>query len=265
MGTPAYMSPEQMSGEVDRMGPRCDIYSLGVVLYQLLTGTVPFQGDLYALLSQVVLDPPEPPSRRRPGLPPPLESICMKALAKRPEERWPSMQAFTDALVAAVEQPVPLAQGPTLALRVEGTTFVYRPPSILPVVTVGRQKRKPGSGPEEGNDFVLRVAGNDELSARISRRHFEVHRTAQGFAVVDRSKAGLTHNGIALPRDTPVQLGDGDLLGVAGVIALRVQIDRPQASGELRQKVVEVAAPAGTGGGRLQIEASVGDMVTTDT
>ena len=78
--------------------------------------------------------------------------------------------------------------------------------------------------PEQGNDYVLRVAGNDAPSTRISRRHFEVHRTPAGFAVVDRSKAGLTRNGVPLPKDVPVELADGDRLGVAGVVTLEVSI-----------------------------------------
>ena len=86
--------------------------------------------------------------------------------------------------------------------------------------------------PEQGNDYVLRVAGNDAPSARISRRHFEVHRTPAGFAVVDRSKAGLTRNGVPLPKDVPVELADGDRLGVAGVVTLEVSI-RPAGQGTL--------------------------------
>jgi serine/threonine protein kinase len=259
LGTPAYMPPEQAAGDLARMGPASDVYSLGAVLYELLTGRPPFTGDLLALLSQIALDSPPRPSARRAGVPPRFDAICLKALAKNPADRWKSMPALAEALAPGTQD------GPTLTLRVEGTPFAYRPPPLVPVVTVGRQRRKPGDGPDQGNDFVLRVAGNDALSARISRRHFEVRRTATGFAVVDRSKAGLTRNGAPVPKDVPVELADGDRLGVAGVVALLVDLGQKSAAGLIRPGgVVEVPAPPAAGGGQMQIEASVGDLVTLD-
>lgn len=262
MGTPAYMPPEQVSGDVARMGPGCDIYSLGVVLYHLLTGDVPFKGDMFAILSQIALDPPPPPSSRRPGLDPRFDSIVLKAMAKKPEERWKTMQALADVLGGVSQQQRPAAEESQLTLKVEGTSFAYRPPAMLPVFTVGRQKRKVGDAADQGSDFVLRVAGNDGLSARISRRHFEVHRTPTGFAVVDRSKAGVTRNGAQLPKEVPVEVSDGDRLGVAGVVTLEVMIRTNRDDGMKLAAAVEVPAPVASGGGRVQIEASVGDMVT---
>jgi serine/threonine protein kinase len=259
LGTPAYMPPEQATGDVARMGPASDIYSLGVVLYELLVGRPPFAGDMLSLLSQIALDPPPRPSARRPGLPARFDAICLKALAKEPAERWKSMRALADALA-----PTGTSDGPSLTLRIQGTRFAYRPPPLVPVVTVGRQRRKPGEGPDQGNDFVLRVAGNDGLSSRISRRHFEIHRTPTGFAVVDRSKAGLSRNGTPVPKETPVALADGDRLSVAGVVTLLVDLGGGgPPSGLVRPGgAAVVPAPAAAGGGQLQLEASVGDMVT---
>ena len=74
----------------------------------------------------------------------------------------------------------------------------YRPPPSVPVITVGRQKRKPHEPLNQGNDLVLRVEGNDALSARISRRHFEIHHDEQGnYSLLDQSKLGVTINGRA--------------------------------------------------------------------
>ena len=134
----------------------------------------------------------------------------------------------------------------------------------LPVIFIGRQKRRSGEPVDSGNDFVLRVAGNEALSSRISRRHFEIHRTNDGFSLIDRSKAGVTCNGHPVPKETPFPINGGDRLGVAGVITLELIVGS-FANPQLRQTAIaEVPAPSGAGGGQVQIEASVGDMVTID-
>jgi serine/threonine protein kinase len=98
MGTPAYMAPEQAKGNPDEMGPACDIYSLGVILYELLAGRPPFEGDAIAVLSQVLMDTPKSPSKYRPDVDRELEAICLKAMAKRPESRYRSMGELAGAL-----------------------------------------------------------------------------------------------------------------------------------------------------------------------
>jgi formylglycine-generating enzyme required for sulfatase activity len=98
LGTPAYMPPEQVTGDLDRIGPASDAYSLGVILFELLTGCVPFRGSMVEVLSQVILDQAPPPSRLRPGLYPELDAVCAKALAKAPEQRYASMNDFSAAL-----------------------------------------------------------------------------------------------------------------------------------------------------------------------
>src|SRR5205823_3975777 len=84
LGTPAYMSPEQARGEAHKVGGRSDVYSLGVVLYRLLTGELPFRGNTRMLLHQVLHDEPRPPRKLDNHIPRDLETICLKAMDKDP-------------------------------------------------------------------------------------------------------------------------------------------------------------------------------------
>jgi eukaryotic-like serine/threonine-protein kinase len=100
MGSPAYMSPEQVEGDTQRMGPSCDIYSLGIILYELLTGEVPFKGSIAAVMGQVLSAAPRKPSKVKPGVDPAIEAICLKMIAKLPEDRFASMTEVVRALDA---------------------------------------------------------------------------------------------------------------------------------------------------------------------
>ena len=82
MGTLGYMAPEQVRGDLKAIGPACDIYALGVILYELLTGRLPFSGSGLAVAGQILTETP-PPSTHRSDLDPALEAICLKAMAKR--------------------------------------------------------------------------------------------------------------------------------------------------------------------------------------
>jgi tetratricopeptide (TPR) repeat protein len=120
VGTPAYMSPEQAEGKLDALGPRSDIYSLGAILYCLLTGQPPVQDDDAAVvLEKVRRGDITAPRALRPDVPPALEAICLKALALRPADRYPAVLALADDVtrwladepVSAYGEPWPVRAG----------------------------------------------------------------------------------------------------------------------------------------------------------
>jgi serine/threonine protein kinase/WD40 repeat protein len=99
IGTPEYMAPEQARGESKSVGPAADVYALGAILYEALTGRPPFLGKaVLETLEKVLADEPVPPRRRVAGVPADLETVCLKALRKEARERYPTAQEFADEL-----------------------------------------------------------------------------------------------------------------------------------------------------------------------
>jgi serine/threonine-protein kinase len=135
LGTPAYMPPEQVKGEVDLIGPASDVYSLGVILWELLTGQPLFEGaSQVEVLGRVLYAEPPLASAVRPGLSPALDAICRTALAKAPEQRYPSMQAFGAALMNYLRAAPPTegVSNPTPAPVEAAAADIFQAPTIPP-------------------------------------------------------------------------------------------------------------------------------------
>lgn len=148
LGTCCYMSPEQVQ-RPHAADHRSDIYSLGVTLYQLCTGKLPFEGNHFAVMMAHVNEAPRPPSELRPELPPALERLILAALAKEPARRPDSCQAFREALELAL---------PGLALGGAAATIADLPA----IVRDGR-----------GSEMVLVPAGAFLMGRRKRRVHLD--------------------------------------------------------------------------------------------
>ncbi|HSL30634.1 MAG TPA: protein kinase [Anaerolineales bacterium] len=134
MGTPAYISPEQaQSHPVDR---RSDIYSLGIILYEMVTGQVPFLADTpLAVLFKHVSDPLPPPSRVKPDIPPSIEQVILKALAKDPRDRFATADEFLSAWKRALEERE--------TVRTDAPTEIIPEPGAPTPTVTDQTQRKP--------------------------------------------------------------------------------------------------------------------------
>jgi serine/threonine-protein kinase len=186
LGTPAYMSPEQASGDLDRLGPRSDVYSLGATLYCLLTGKPPFEGDdLGEVLRTVQNGDFVRPREVNPSLDAALEAVCLKAMASQPEDRYPSCRALAEEVERwMADEPVstwrePLARQARRWARRNRTAVTAAAVALVAGVV--------------GLSAVLAVQtrANAQLSASLFRETAAHHALADANAEVTRSQAAV--------------------------------------------------------------------------
>jgi serine/threonine-protein kinase len=161
VGTPQYMSPEQVASS--KVDGRSDLYSAGIVFYELVTGQPPFTASEadgpFTLMAKHVQAPPRPPSVFQPGLNPELEQMILKALAKRPEERFQTGAEFDAAMSRIADQMCPgwqrsLEPGADLSRMVPTAT----PPTAMPSTPIGIAVA--GAGPRTATAGSAHVAYN---------------------------------------------------------------------------------------------------------
>jgi type 1 glutamine amidotransferase/predicted Ser/Thr protein kinase len=129
LGTPTYMAPEQVRGETQGIGPHTDVYALGVMLFEMLTGQAPYLGPVTAVLGQILAAPVPSARQVRPDVDARLEAICRRAMAKEPRDRFASMAAFAEALdgyLGLAPPPLPRPSEPRFDFDTQETPRVVR-------------------------------------------------------------------------------------------------------------------------------------------
>ena len=135
LGTPAYMAPEQAAGKVHEVGTHSDVYALGALLYDVLTGRPPFRGDSHAVtLQKVLTEEPERPRKLNASVPHDLETVCLKCLEKEPGKRYATAQALADDLARYLNGE-PISARATGALE-RGYRWVKRNKAATAAATV---------------------------------------------------------------------------------------------------------------------------------
>jgi serine/threonine protein kinase len=203
MGTPGYMPPEQAGEDPSKVGPYSDVYSLGAILYSMLSGRPPYDEDtaLKTLLKVVSEELPPPVRDLRQDVPPRLEQICMKCLHKKPAERYASARELAEAL-----RQFRAGLGKSAAAP-------RRPKSPAILMNLKTQKH---SRLFLGTNVIGRAPGCDVviLAREVSKRHCQITVGDDGAEVEDLSSInGTSVNGQPVTR---CRLTDGDEVAVAG-------------------------------------------------
>lgn len=209
LGTPFYMPPEQFNG--DPVDERSDIYSAGVIVFEVLTGRRPFEGTTAALVRKVLGEAPPAPSSIEPRLTPPLDRVILQALSKKPQNRFPSARAFLQALHAAfdnrpmdvlerpqseggVDDTVPSGSGTVVARLGALKKTIAQAPEAAPAAEGGAARA--GTAPRARKPRLLFVDDEERVVnalRAIFRDAYEVETATSAAAALELLRAGKFH------------------------------------------------------------------------
>lgn len=203
MGTIPYIPPEQAAGKLEQIGPRSDVYSLGALFYEMLTGRAPFAGmTQYELLQRVIHHYPPSPRKLKPRLSADVETICMKCLAKEPERRYQTAAALADDCQAFLNGEVIKARPATISYRLRravarhpefavlGGVIVLLGLLIVGVLHMARSTAQKLSETEVQHEKVKEEQEQlKDLVKRNWRSEFKLQNGAQTNLTTDRNQA----------------------------------------------------------------------------
>jgi serine/threonine protein kinase/Tfp pilus assembly protein PilF len=205
LGTPSYMAPEQAQARHEEVGPATDVYALGVILYELLTGRPPFRAATnFDTLVQVIHDEPVPPSRLHPRLPRDLETICLKCLQKQPSRRYSSALALAEDLRRfRAGEPI---QARPAGVWERGVKWARRQPiaaALVGVSILGLLSLAFGGLAYAGYQHQLRLVAERELEeqSRLQGQREEVQKE------IHRSQDALDRGDLQKAREELTQAG----------------------------------------------------------
>lgn len=166
LGTALYMPPEQATGDWAAVGPASDVYSLGMVLYEALTGELPFSGSAKSVIEQVIERHVPDAASRCPSLPAGLAAVCAKACSKRPKDRYSSMAEFATALrpYLPIDHPDYVQAAPAAAWRTRGRLLAVGSAAVVAAgIVIGVQWR-PGNNSESPKEIDTVAAAQDDAT-----------------------------------------------------------------------------------------------------
>jgi hypothetical protein len=261
LGTPSYMSPEQITGEA--VDARSDLYSAGVILYQFITGQKPFSGGVVTVMQKVMNEIPAAPSTLKPGLPPVLDAIIAKALAKKADDRFADARRFVEALrdVARRDRAPPTL--PEFDIEDGERTQIFQgkgigKPRQLPSDAADVSAQRSGGGLDELRrkaeaarrradeevaraDLELQRAEEDHRRAEDERRRAEDERRR---AEEERQRAAEEQR---IARDAATRLADELLVDARRLqdeANRLVQLAEPALAADTVETVIETLRPA---------------------
>ena len=214
-GTPRYMSPEQYQGDRAELNHRTDIWSLGVMLYELLAGRHAFEGDTFAALSyRVVHEPHAPLSKVNPAVPESVSQVVSRALAKQPADRFQDATALSRALQACIEEIAQTAGGPEDEIRRDIEKYITFARNLVRQRKFDQADRearraKALEESEHSRDSHPGTASRaDEVISEIGAARARAAQKRRGRALIDEVREHLARDQVSSARDLVAQAAE---------------------------------------------------------
>ena len=214
-GTPRYMSPEQYQGDREELNHRTDIWSLGVMLYELLAGRHPFEGDTFAALSyRVVHEPHAPLSKVNPAVPESVSQVVSRALAKQPADRFQDATALSRALQVCIEEMAQTAGGPEDEIRRDIEKYITfarnlaRQSKFDQADKEARRAKVLEESEHPGDSHPDTASRADEVISEIGAARARAERKLRGRALIDKAREHLARDQVSSACDLVAQAAE---------------------------------------------------------